>query len=132
MPVPMPDVTRSFPEGPRSVRTARRFLTASLEDWGVTGYDFGAPLVLTELATNAVVFSPPPFWVRLSYEAGRLRVEVHDSRARLPRLRQIGPEATKGRGLHVVAGLCDDWGATPTDAGKMVWAAVRSDADSAP
>jgi hypothetical protein len=98
----------------------------------VAGYDFGAPLVLTELATNAVVFSPPPFSVRLSFESGRLRVEVHDSRARLPRLRHLGPEATKGRGLHLVAGLCDDWGATPTDTGKMVWAAIRPDDEPAP
>ena len=97
----------------------------------MAGYDFGAPLVLTELATNAVVFSPPPFSVRLSFEAGRLRVEVHDNSMRLPRPRNYGPEATNGRGLHVVAGLCDDWGATANNAGKVVWATVRPDDESA-
>jgi signal transduction histidine kinase len=123
----MPDVAASFHEGIRSVRTARRLVVETLENWAVAGYDFGAQQVLTELATNAVLFSPPPFRVRLSFEAGRLRVEVHDNTTRLPRPRNYGPEATTGRGLHLVAELCDDWGATPNGTGKMVWATVRRD-----
>ncbi len=127
----MPEAARSFHEGMRSIRTARRFVTDVLEDWAVAGYDIAAPLVLTELATNAVVFSPPPYRVRVSYDAGRLRVEVHDTNERLPRPRNYGPEATNGRGLHVVAGLCDDWGATASNGGKVVWATVRPDDESA-
>ena len=127
----MGDVTRPFHEGIRSVRAARRFVLDTLVDWGVAGYDFGAPLVVTELATNAVLFSPPPYRVKLTFDGGRLRVEVHDSNGRLPRLRNYGPEATTGRGLHLVDGLCDDWGATRDDAGKIVWATVRPDDEAA-
>ena len=50
----MRDVVRSFDAGLKSVRGARGFLTETLEDWQVDGFDFGGPVVLTELATNAV------------------------------------------------------------------------------
>jgi hypothetical protein len=87
--------------------------------------------VVTELATNAVLFATPPFWVRLSVEPSALRVEIHDNSTRLPRPRDYGVEATTGRGLKLVIALCDDWGVTPNNAGKMVWATVRADEDGA-
>jgi hypothetical protein len=123
----MPHAVRSFDEGLKSVRAARRFLEETLDAWSVSGFDFGAPLVLTELATNAVLFATPPYWVRLAFDSSELRVEVHDNSPRLPRRRDYGVEATTGRGLNLVVALCDDWGVTTNNAGKMVWATVRAD-----
>lgn len=125
----MPDAVRSFGEGLKSVRPARRFLGETLAAWSVGGYEFGAPLVVTELATNAVLFATPPFWVRLSFDAGELRVEIHDNSVRLPRRRAYGVEATTGRGLNIVDALSHGWGITRNNAGKMVWATVRADND---
>ncbi len=123
----MQDTVRSFAEGLKSVRAARRFLVEMLEDWQVEGFDFGGPLVLTELATNAALYTPPPYLVRLSFDVGELRIEVHDSSLRPPRRRDYGQDATTGRGLNLVAELCDDWGYTPNGVGKIVWASVRVD-----
>jgi serine/threonine-protein kinase RsbW len=51
----------------------------------------------------------------------RVRVEVADSEAALPQLRQPDQEATGGRGLAMVALLATRWGTDPTDSGKAVW-----------
>ncbi len=126
----MRDTVRSFGDGLKSVREARHFLVGMLEDWQLEGFDFGGPLVLTELATNAALYAPPPYLVRLSFDVGELRVEVHDSSVRPPRRRDYGQDATTGRGLNLVAELCDDWGYTPDGAGKIVWASVRVDEET--
>lgn len=95
--------------------------------WAAAGYDFGAPLVLTELAANAVLHARTPYEVRLSFTAPRLVVEVLDASPRLPRRRQYETDAGTGRGLTLVTALCDDWGAKATPEGKVVWATVRPD-----
>ena len=122
----MHEAARSFSSDLRSVSGARRFLMETMEDWGQTDYAFGAPLVLTELATNAVLHARTPYRVRLTLE-GQLVVQVQDASARLPRRRESEIDAVTGRGLGLVAALCDDWGANATGAGKVVWAAVRTD-----
>ena len=123
----MPEAVRSFPAESKSVGASRRFLLEALQAWGLEGYDFGAPLVLTELATNALLHVGAPFEVRVAAHADGLLVEVRDASTRLPRQRQYEVDATTGRGMTLVAALCDDWGASVTPAGKVVWAAVRTD-----
>ncbi len=123
----MPEAVRSFPAESKSVGLSRRFLQQVLQAWGMEGYDFGAPLVLTELATNAVLHVGAPFEVRVAAYADGLVVEVRDGSTRLPRQRQYEVDATTGRGMKLVAALCDDWGASVTPAGKVVWAVVRTD-----
>ena len=58
-------------------------------------------------------------------------MEVHDNSARLPRRRDYGVDATTGRGIDLVVALSDDWGVTTNNAGKIVWATVRADDESA-
>ncbi len=123
----MHEAARSFEAEPKTVRGARRFLVEMLEAWCLEGYDFGAPLVVTELATNVVLHAGTPYEVRLQFEAPVLVVEVHDASVSMPQRRSYGPEAATGRGLNLVSSLCDDWGATRNESGKVVWASVRAD-----
>lgn len=120
-------MSRSFTSAPSTVRDARRFLREVLGGWAEQGYDFGAALVLTELAINAVLHARTPYEVRLSLAATHLVLEVRDTNPRHPRRRQYGVDATTGRGLALVSTLCSDWGVTATGGDKVVWAHVRPD-----
>jgi hypothetical protein len=117
----------TFPAELSNVSAARRFLQATLRDWGNPDYDFGAPLVLTELVTNAALHARTPYTVRLRLEPTHLVVEVVDSSPRLPQARHYSADATTGRGINLVGSFSSTWGATPTPEGKVVWAHVRPD-----
>lgn len=52
--------------------------------------------------------------LRLSLEAGQVRVEVSDTRGdRLPVAREAGDCEDGGRGIVLVASLAEKWGTTP-------------------
>ena len=67
----VPEASLTFPAELDSVGAARRFLRATLLGWGNASYDFAAPLVLTELVTNATLHAQTPYTVRLRLEPGR-------------------------------------------------------------
>lgn len=123
----MPEVSFTFPAELQSVRAARRFLRAALHDWNSDDYDYAAPLVLTELATNATLHARTPYSVRLRLEPTHLVVEVLDSSPRLPRARHYATDSATGRGLNLVDSFSDTWGTASTPDGKVVWAHVRPD-----
>ena len=127
----MPESSRTFAAASRAVGDARRFLREVLSEWGEDGFDFGAPLVLTELVTNAVLHARTPYDVRVSLDGGHLAIEVRDCNSHLPRQRHYRRDATTGRGLLLVSELCSDWGVRQVDDGKVVWAHVRPDAAAA-
>ncbi|MCP2253189.1 Histidine kinase-like ATPase domain-containing protein [Prauserella aidingensis] len=84
-------------------------------------------LLVTELASNAVVHGRPPCRLRVRTGAGRLRIEVSDADPRRPEVLHPGPEVDHGRGLLLVAALADDWGVDRArrpagQDGKVVWA----------
>ncbi|MCI3276619.1 ATP-binding protein [Streptomyces cylindrosporus] len=87
-------------------------------------------LVLTELATNAVRHGCRPartFTVALTHDGRKtIEVEVFDGSPRHPVLRGYAPDATSGRGLLLVAALCEEWGVREREFGKSVWARVVS------
>ena len=124
----MPESSRTFAAASSAVGDARRFLRAVLSDWGEDGFDFGAPLVLTELVTNAVLHARTPYEVHVSLDGAHLSIEVRDCNAHLPRQRHYRQDSTTGRGLLLVSELCSDWGVREVDDGKVVWAHVRPDA----
>ncbi len=79
-----------------------------------------ASLVVTELATNAVLHAGGLVSVRIWYDSNRLRLEVADASGTLP---EPGtPGNMSGRGLQIVIALADAWGAVPRPGGKVVWA----------
>jgi hypothetical protein len=116
--------TRTFPEASASVPGARRFVAESLP-----GIDPGvrdtAGLLVSELATNAIVHAASEFAVTVVYPtaSGRVRIEVTDQDGTKPAPKRPGPTAPHGRGLLLVSTMADAWGvrAARRRGGKAVW-----------
>jgi anti-sigma regulatory factor (Ser/Thr protein kinase) len=111
------------------VREARRFLTGCLESWDQASAVWTAQLLIGELATNAVLHAGDGgFTVTVRVlDDGCVRLEVGDSSARPPRLRDYGATSTTGRGVALVAQLSRDWGVRPAGDGKVVWCEIVPD-----
>jgi anti-sigma regulatory factor (Ser/Thr protein kinase) len=121
------EASLTFPAELQSVGAARRFLRDTLREWNNDDYDYAAPLVVTELATNATLHARTPYTVLLRLEPTHLVVEVLDSSPRLPQARHYATDSATGRGITLVDSFSNTWGTTPTPTGKVVWAHVRPD-----
>ena len=124
--------TRTPGAGAESVRVARDFTATTLQRWGVGGRGEDIVVVVSELLTNALrhpVPGPGPGWPRWPVRLGLLQpgpwvlCAISDPSDEVPVPRDPGWCGESGRGLHVVASLCDEWGCTdPGPMGKVVWA----------
>ncbi|HEU5155795.1 MAG TPA: ATP-binding protein [Streptosporangiaceae bacterium] len=111
---------------PLSARAARDFVRASLCELGFHSSVEDGALVVSELATNAILAAPhTPFVVVVRIGAGHPVIEVHDCSSELPKRSAADFNAEHGRGLHVVEELCADWDCVPSDGGKAVVAVLR-------
>lgn len=119
----MPRVEVTLPGLASSVPSARRFAVRSLEAWGLADVAWSVAVVVTELASNAVLHARTDFSVAVIRLADAVRIEVTDSARTAPRVRTHGPDATTGRGLQLIAELARHWGTQPAGdgAGKTVW-----------
>lgn len=115
--------SEAFPALPDSPRAARRFVAAALDGWDVGGAIVDdAQLVVSELSTNAVEHVRSSFEVVARIEHGALRVAVRDESPAPPQLFAVSSDSRRGRGLHVVSAVADEWGVDVSDGGKTVWA----------
>jgi serine phosphatase RsbU (regulator of sigma subunit) len=103
-----------------SVSQARTLIREPMERWGLEDMIPVTELLVSELVTNALRYSPGPVTLRIVRE-GALVCEVGDNSAALPRLRQAGQDEENGRGLQVVSQFAQRWGARRTRTGKVVW-----------
>jgi anti-sigma regulatory factor (Ser/Thr protein kinase) len=118
-----PPSAREFDRETHAPRAARRFVAEQLEQWGRDELVDDAAVVVTELATNAVVHATSEFTVSMSLSEGCVRIAVRDASAVLPTLRELGStNATSGRGIALVAAIASQWGAEQMADGKIVWA----------
>lgn len=102
-------------------RSARRAAAQVLTDWGLGPVVADAELVVAELTANAAFHGGGITGIRLAYDRGRVRVEVADRSPDAPR--SAAPAAgTGGRGLRIVSALSSEWGWSPRNRGKVVWA----------
>lgn len=114
-----------------SVVAARRLLAGSAAAWGLEELirSDGA-LAISELVTNSVLHAGTPVGVRVRRLGCGLRIEITDDDPRLPIVDAARPEdllsnrSMTGRGLALVAAICDRWGCEPRGRGKVVWAEV--------
>jgi anti-sigma regulatory factor (Ser/Thr protein kinase) len=119
-------IAREFPAARESPRAARRFVDDALEKWGATPpLRADAELVISELATNAVIHAGSRFKVRASMTCSALRLSVQDESVREPVIRSAGPWAGLGFGLPTVDALAEQWGVEHTTTGKVVWAELE-------
>ena len=113
---------RTFPAQISSPRASRRFVIESLQGWADDELLADAALVVTELATNAVVHARSEFTVGVFRLENGARISVRDSGSHQWDRKATPLTATHGRGLGLVAALTNSWGKTATDGGKVVWA----------
>jgi len=115
--------TREFPPVPEAAGAARRFVAEALRQWGHSdALVRDAQLVISELATNAVLHTGSRFSVLIRGEDAGVRISVADQSPLPPSLKHPPQEVSSGRGLQVVSALTSRWGVEPAPDGKTVWA----------
>ena len=116
-------VTAEFAAECASPGAARRFVSGAMRLWGFEGTPLGrAELVVSELATNAVIHGRSTFGIVARSTDSGVRVSVRDDNPTPPTVRDYGPLAMSGRGLRLVSRLAADWGTDAGGDGKTVWA----------
>lgn len=128
-----------FPTHPHSIRTARSLVVDALRAWGLGALADDARLVVSELATNAVLHSGGrTFELSVARSGQAVRIAVGDdgavpAAAVVRRSRPAGatttalrPETTTGRGLGIVEELTSAWGVQVDGAVKWVWAELSA------
>ena len=111
---------------PASVARIRRFAADACR---TTSPDVDADtvaLLVSEVATNALVHGDGLVRVRVRPTADGLRVEVQDGSRVLPSRRRATPMDEGGRGIALVDALSSGWGAETVDGGKTVWFEVAA------
>jgi anti-sigma regulatory factor (Ser/Thr protein kinase) len=119
------EVSRSFRANFDAPGKARRFLAETLDQAGAASLIDDAKLVVSELATNAVVHARSAFTVSLSMTDEDLCIWVSDDSCEPLALRETPPEEGRGRGLAIVAALASAWGTEQTAQGKSVFVRLR-------
>jgi anti-sigma regulatory factor (Ser/Thr protein kinase) len=114
-------VRRQFRGSPDSIREARRFVSEGTADLSDDLRDAVA-LMVSELATNALVHACVGFDVTVDRSGALLRVTVSDQGDGIPAVRAPESSEPHGRGLRIVEALSRRWGVTDTSGGgKDVW-----------
>jgi anti-sigma regulatory factor (Ser/Thr protein kinase) len=113
--------SQSFAASQQSVGAARRFVSGVISDLTPEFQD-AVILMVSELATNALVHAASGFQLTIDRTKTRLRVSVADLGAGVPSLQSPPSRQPHGRGLRIVAELSDEWGTSEAPKqGKTVW-----------
>lgn len=118
------EATARFAAGADAPLAARRFVSSVLARRPYEGrvQTGDIRLLVSELATNAVIHARSPFSVSVRCVGSAVRISVRDSSPMRPVLRDGGVTSLSGRGLHLVDALADAWGVDADVDGKTIWA----------
>jgi anti-sigma regulatory factor (Ser/Thr protein kinase) len=114
----------ALPRALESPSRSRAFVREVLVDWGLLAIVDDALLLVSELASNAVLHARSGLVVSVTRSPdGRLvRVTVRDDECDVePTLRNPGPGEASGRGLGIVQTVATCWGVVRDRDGKSVW-----------
>jgi len=117
-------LTATLPVLPEAgaVQGARSFVKEQLSTWGAPeALVRDAILLVSELASNAIIHGRPPIELRLRQTSEHILIEVDDGATVLPRKLRPTPDDEHGRGLVIASLLSDRWGTRPLRDGKSVW-----------
>ena len=129
----MPAVPALFEPEPASVGAARRYAVGALQASTARHLQHDVRMVVSELATNAVLHARTPFTITVLADVTGVRVAVTDASRTRPRLPRRGDLSdTTGRGLRIVAQLSADWGVDVHDDGKTTWCFLPAAAGGGP
>jgi anti-sigma regulatory factor (Ser/Thr protein kinase) len=113
---------------PVSASRSRAFVTHHLLGHGLGHLADGVRLVVSELATNALVHADTAFNVTLSADDHTVLLTVRDESESLPARRAAQVTDASGRGLQLVDVVSTDWGVSTDGSGaKSVWASFALD-----
>jgi anti-sigma regulatory factor (Ser/Thr protein kinase) len=115
-----------FVATPEAVAAARRFVSETLRSWGENRLVWDGALIMSELATNAIVHGGSPFRASVQRAARVVRIAVEDVGPGLPQSRRVAHDALGGRGMAIVEELAHRWGCDRLDGGKIFWAELES------
>ena len=111
---------------PASVARIRRFTAEACRTTAPEVDVDTVALLVSEVATNALVHGTGRVRVRVHRTSRGLRVEVHDGDPTLPARRHATAMDEGGRGIALVEALSSGWGAEATEDGKNVWFEVAA------
>ena len=120
----MPRALMSCLGVPESVQKARAFVVSTLAGWDADEYEWPALLVVSELATNAVLHAQTAYEVHLILEPDSLSIEVRDGSVLTPGRRRYADDATTGRGMRLVTDVSTGWDVEVVQTGKIVRCAL--------
>jgi serine phosphatase RsbU (regulator of sigma subunit)/PAS domain-containing protein len=112
--------TWSLPEDPRAASAARRHVRDQLTAWHLEELAMTTEMLASELVANVVRHARGPVLLRLLYSR-TLVCEVFDGSLTTPRIRRASWTDEGGRGLQLIAALCDRWGTRYMTTGKCIW-----------
>jgi len=115
-----------FVAAPGAVAAARQFVTEALTSWGESHLVWDGALIISELATNAIVHGGSPFRASIRRAGNVVRIAVEDVGPGLPQHRTVLHDALGGRGLAIVEQLALRWGCDRVDGGKVLWAELEA------
>jgi anti-sigma regulatory factor (Ser/Thr protein kinase) len=101
-----------------SIAGARRFIVDALRAWPLPYLEAAsAALVVSELATNAIVHADSQFGVNVRRTRAGVRITVSDTGSSAAAL-----TVQRTHGLGIVSALAERWGVCATAEGKAIWA----------
>jgi anti-sigma regulatory factor (Ser/Thr protein kinase) len=115
-----------LPASIASVARAREFTIAALVDAGLAELVDDARLIVSELASNAVLHAGTPFALRIDLGPEGVLLSIRDGSTRPAARANADPYGERGRGLLLVEVLSSEWGIDPRDSGKAVWARLST------
>ncbi|BCJ39411.1 ATP-binding protein [Actinoplanes ianthinogenes] len=113
---------------PGSAAAARGVVGDACLMWGLPRLRDRARLIVSELASNAILHAATDFSVTAVCTGRYLRIAVQDRSSQMP-LRMPKPAVDHpqpGWGLRVVEASSTHWGALPLTSGKIVWALLTT------
>jgi serine phosphatase RsbU (regulator of sigma subunit)/PAS domain-containing protein len=112
--------TWSLLEDPQAAGVARRHVRDQLTAWHLEELAVNTEILASELVANVIRHARGPVRLRL-LRSWTLICEVCDGSQTTPRIRRASWTDEGGRGLQVIAALCDRWGTRYTTTGKCIW-----------
>jgi len=120
-----PGLSEVFLPVPEAVPATRRFVSDVLARWQEDALVPDATVIVSELASNAVLHAHSPFRVSIDRSVGMVCISIQDVAADLARQQ---PESIEpgGRGMVIVEALSRRWGCDSLPGGKVVWAELSA------
>jgi len=130
--VPQARHAYQLPSRPESVGRARAWVRAVLTADGCEGAIDTVLLIMSELATNALIHGDgSDITIVCDVDTDALTIGVVDRGTNRPVILDAAEDDEYGRGMALIDAIADEWGHEPCDGGKLVYARLKLAQDCA-